>query len=473
MRANQPPTPLPTRPTPLPSRQGPQATEIPPLAAHTPRPHNWFARGLGLSCIAAISATAGALLAFSLSVQPFDKTIGDAGEERPAGESLVGRSFLVPQLSRSVNVLVVGTKVLTSDIGRSPEAAGYHELVNAFTGLADTILLLRFDPETDAVTVLSIPRDTQVRLPRYGAIKINATNQRGGPALTAQAVQALLGDDIPIDRYVRVNVQGVERLIDALGGVELYVPKDMKYRDDSQHLYIDLKKGQQRLDGDKALQFLRFRHDDLGDIGRVQRQQTLMRAVVEQILTPRTLPRLPKAYKAIESNLDTNLSVEELLALAGLATQARSEDRDLQMLMLPGRFGTTGAWVPDADAIGRIRHQHFAVESEALAVETQPDDAFARTRVAIQDSTDRPEVATALAQQLRDLGYRRVFVGRSWPEPLARTRILAQNGDVRPAQALQTQVGRGTVLVESTGVLGSDITIVIGRDWPQVPSPDN
>lgn len=465
MRANQPPTPLPTRPQPLSSREEPPLAALSPLPVDKARPRNWFARGLGLSCVAAVSATAGAMLAFSLSVQPFDKSPDD---EMPKGPPVVLPSP-IPQLSRSVNVLVVGTKVLTSDIGVSPEAAGYHQLVNAFTGLADTILLLRFDPETDAVTVLSIPRDTQVRLPRYGAIKINATNQRGGPALTAQAVQALLGDDIPIDRYVRVNVQGVERLIDALGGVELYVPKDMKYRDDSQHLYIDLKKGQQRLDGNKALQFLRFRQDSLGDIGRVQRQQLLMRAVVEQIFTPRALPRLPKAYKAIESNVDTNLSVEELLALAGLATKARS-DSDLQMLMLPGQFGNSGAWVPNTDAIDRVRQQHFGIDdSDLIAVDARPE-LFARTRIAIQDSTNRPEIAATVAKQLRDLGYQRVSVGRSWSEPLASTRLLAQGGDARAALMLQSQIGRGVVRVESTGVLGSDVTIVIGRDWPQAPS---
>ncbi|MEO0946579.1 MAG: LCP family protein [Cyanobacteria bacterium J06641_5] len=436
-----------------------------PIAVGTAKPRNWFARGLGLSCVAAVSATAGALLAFSLSVQPFDKSPDD---EMPEGPPVVLNSP-IPQLSRSVNVLVVGTKVLTSDIGVSPEAAGYHQLVNnSFEGLADTILLLRFDPETDAIVVLSIPRDTQVRLPRYGEIKINAANQLGGPALTAQAVQALLGNDIPIDRYARINVQGVGEFIDALDGIDFYVPKDMKYSDDSQHLYIDLKKGQQRLDGDKALQFLRFRQDSLGDIGRVQRQQLLMRAVVEQIFTLRALPGLPKAYKAVESNVDTNLSIEELLALAGLATKAKS-DSGLQMLMLPGGFGDSGAWVPNSDAIARVRQQHFEIEGDLATVYVRPE-SLARTRIAIQDSTDRPEVAAAVAEQLRELGYRRVFVGRSWPEPLASTRILAQGGDSDAALILQNQVGRGVVRVESTGVLGSDVTLVIGRDWPQAPS---
>ena len=84
--------------------------------------------------------------------------------------------------------------------------------------------------------------------------KINEANRDGGPALSAQSVSELMGG-IGIDRYIRINVQGVEKLIDALGGVVVDVPKDMKYQDDSQHLYINLKAGRQRLDGDKAMQF--------------------------------------------------------------------------------------------------------------------------------------------------------------------------------------------------------------------------
>lgn len=448
---------------PTPSRRG--------LSRLPARSRDWLALGLGLSCIAALSATAGALSALLLAGTPLHK--GDASEQQLAAERPIAKPALFPQLSRPVNVLVVGTKVLTSDIGRSPGAAGYHQLVNAFTGLADTILLLRFDPETGAATVLSIPRDTRVRLPGRGEVKINTTNQRGGPTLTARAVQALLGEDVPVDRYIRLNVQGVERLIDALGGVDLYVPKDMQYQDDSQHLYINLQKGQQRLDGNRALQFLRFRHDDLGDIGRVQRQQLLMRAAVEQTLRPQTIARLPQIFEAIESNVDTNLSIEEMLALSGFAAGVRA-DGTLRMLMLPGRFGradnnAAGYWVPDTTGIARVRQQHFGISEDPTTTSTAAvpsDTAAAAIRIAIQDSSDRPEVARALAQQLRAWGYR-VTLGRAWPEPLASTRILAQGGDSQAAQALQAQLGRGEIRVESTGVLGSDVTVVLGRDWPQ------
>ncbi len=227
----------------------------------------WGIIGFSLSAIAILSATAGALLAYSLSSMPL-------GENRLSPEeaavfdqekAVSHENLNIPQLSRPVNILLLGTKVLTSDVSAAPSPQGYHALVNSVEGLSDTMLLIRIDPQQENLVVLSIPRDTQAVIPGYGVRKINEANAKGGPALAAESVSNLLGD-VSIDRYVRVNVQAVEKLIDALGGINVYVPKDMKYQDDSQRLYINLQEGQQRLNGDQTLQLLRFRKDNLGDI---------------------------------------------------------------------------------------------------------------------------------------------------------------------------------------------------------------
>jgi anionic cell wall polymer biosynthesis LytR-Cps2A-Psr (LCP) family protein len=122
----------------------------------------------------------------------------------------------LPELTRPVNILVLGCKVLASDIpelkGKEPD---YQE-VNSFDGPTDTMLLLRFDPEAEKLKVLSIPRDTQTYIEGYGQTKINAANAYGGPALSAKATSELVGG-VGIDRYIRVNVQGVQSLVDALG----------------------------------------------------------------------------------------------------------------------------------------------------------------------------------------------------------------------------------------------------------------
>lgn len=426
--------------------------------------------GIGLTGLSVVSAVAGAILAISWSVSsPLQQTELTLQQKAVFSqeETVAQRNLTIPELSRPVNILVLGIKVLTSDVDDSlSKEAGYHALVNSFDGLSDTMLLLRFDPERQKLTVLSIPRDTRVRLEGHGEQKINIANDFGGPALTAAAVSELLGG-INIDRYVRVNVQGVEKLIDALGGVTVDVPKDMKYNDFSQHLYINLKKGRQHLDGDKAVQFLRFRYDAYGDISRVQRQQMLMRSVVEQTLQPSTIFKIPEILSVIQSHIDTNLTVKELMALGDFAGSTKRSD--VQMLMLPGDFsgdGRTGVsyWLPNENRIQKLVTEHFDVVTSDYQL-TEGYEDYSNIKIAIQDSIDNPEAVQAMVDSLRQAGYTRVYVSEAWHEPLAETKIVAQGGDDRAATSLRRSLGLGEVLIESTGILDSDVTIQIGRDW--------
>jgi hypothetical protein len=285
--------------------------------------------------------------------------------------------------------------------------------------------------------------------------------------LTAKAVSELL-EGVGIDRYIRVNVQGVQSLVDALGGVTVYVPEDMKYQDDSQHLYINLKAGKQHLNGDKALQFLRFRYDKFGDIGRVQRQQLLMRALMEQALNPATLARMPKILSVIQSHIDTNLTVEELVALVGFGVQTNRSK--VQMLMVPGDFNGTGQreisyWLPDRSRIQQMVAQHF---DQGYRDRVAIDPAY--VRVVIQDSTGKPEAVESMVSTLKKAGYQNVSIDDSWKEPLRVTRIVAQQGDDGSATAIRSSLGFGEVRVESTGNLTSDVTIQLGQDWLQKQS---
>ncbi|PSF38905.1 LytR family transcriptional regulator [Aphanothece hegewaldii CCALA 016] len=432
-------------------------------------PFKWLFLGLGLTSLAVLSATAGAILAVSLSSTPLRQAKLSPEQEAVFGqkETISYSSLRIPQLSRSVNILVLGTKVLTSDVTDAPEKAqdlGYHALVNSFEGLSDTMLLLRFEPTQGKLTVLSIPRDTQAYIEGHGLQKINEANSYGGPALAAETVSNLL-DGVAIDRYVRINVQGIEKLIDALGGVTVYVPKDMKYNDFSQHLYINLKAGKQHLNGEKAIQFLRFRYDEYGDIGRVQRQQTLMRAVIEQALKPQTILKMPEILKVIQDHLDTNLTVEELAALSGFAAQTQRSD--VQMLMLPGEFSGDGRhgvsyWLPNLEKIQNLAAQYFA---QGYRQDNQKEAA--QLNIAVQDSIDDPEAAQAMVNYLKKAGYPNVYLSRGAPEPLKVTRIVIQKGDDTGAAELRAAIGLGEVLVESTGNLSSDFTIQLGEDWPQ------
>jgi polyisoprenyl-teichoic acid--peptidoglycan teichoic acid transferase len=264
---------------------------------------------------------------------------------RPA---MPAKTKIPMQLTRPVNVLVMGVDRTGTD-------------KSGLNGNSDTMLLVQFQPQVGKVQALSLPRDTLVDIPGYGRDKLNAANAYGGPALAAQSVNQLL-DGVSFDRYIRIDTQGLIELVDALGGVEVNIAKPMHYRDRTQNLTIDFAPGKQRLMGQKLQEYLRFRNDELGDIGRVQRQQAVLKELKAQLLNPTTILRMPQILHVAQQNLDTNLSMAEILALLGFMQS--NQGLKLQTTMLPGRFSRLGEykrsyWVPNQAEIQQILLQRF------------------------------------------------------------------------------------------------------------------
>ncbi len=438
--------------------------------SNDPKSGRWLWFWAGMSGIAMVSATAGALLAVSLSSTPLMQAQLSPDEAAVFdSDRIAGSGLQFSELTRPVNVLLLGMSVLPPDVKNPPPESKklrYQPQLNSFDGLSDVMLMLRFDPEKKKLVMLSVPRDTRIEVEGHGVKKINAANVDGGPALTAKTVSNLLGG-VGVDRYIRINVLGVAKLIDALGGVTVYVPKNLKYRDDSQHLYINLKAGKQHLNGDQTLQLLRFRHDELGDIGRIQRQQMVINALKEQALNPATVAQLPKVLDVVKEHIDTNLTVEELLALVGFGV--RTNRSNMHMLMVPGRFSEkrefdSSYWLPDKQHISTMMAEYFNLE----AAERSPTSESAPLRIAIQDSTGSNHTdIQPLIRVLEKAGYHNVYVARRWGEPLEVTHVVAQQGDDNSAESIRNSLGFGEVRVESTGNLGSDISIQVGKDWLQ------
>lgn len=422
--------------------------------------------------IALLSSGMGAALAFLMASKPFQQTTTPGITN---SKSMTASTAGLPELTRPVNILVLGTIVLTSDLPdaeQQPKTKYLAQVNSTLNGQSDAILLIRVDPVTKKLTALSVPRDSRVNIPELGYRKINAANFVGGASLSAQTVSQTLGN-VEIDRYFRVNVDGFGKLIDALGGVDIYVPKRMKYQDDSQHLYINLNPGQQVLDGNKAVQYMRFRHDDLGDIGRVQRQQTLMRALIEQKLNLATISRLPDILAVLKENIDTNLSIEEMLALAAFAT--KTDRKNAQMLMAPGRFSTpdeypTSYWILNEKHLMRLMANYFQVNVSPEALD-EINRTPSNLRVAIQDSISSPEGVKVAKAILVKAGYGEVFpADEAWANPLEKTKIVAQQGDLESAQRVRDELGIGEIVLESTGSLESDVTVRLGKDWLDLKS---
>jgi polyisoprenyl-teichoic acid--peptidoglycan teichoic acid transferase len=231
------------------------------------------------------------------------------------------------RLDHSYQILIMG-------IDRVPEAKPNSPEI--FEGRSDAILLARFAPkaEKSSLRVLAIPRDTQVAIAGFGITKANAANVYGGAKLAKQTISNFL-NGVRIDRYVRLNSEAFVSFIDAIGGVEVDVPKRMEYKDNTQKLEINLYPGKQVLNGKQAEGLARFRNDGNGDIGRMKRQQILVAGIKAKILNPLVMIRFPQIIASLSAYIDTDLNSSELWALASFGLTLNPQQ--VQLKSLPGR----------------------------------------------------------------------------------------------------------------------------------------
>lgn len=421
---------------------------------------NWVVRalrGLGWGLIFATTASVSAALgAAAILLVPAP---GQPTAQQPTDPSLgdLWKSGFRYQVSRPVNILIMGIDEVQNVDADSPEV---------FSGRTDTMLLVRVDPDQGVTNVLSIPRDTRVEIPGHGTFKINQANVEGGAQLAAQTVSQSL-DGVQIDRYVRISTSAFRELVDLVGGVDVNVPRPMHYEDQTQGLFIHLEPGWQTLNGDQAEQFARFRKDAYGDIGRVQRQQMLLKSLRERLTSPSLLPKLPQAVRILQRYIDTNLSLEEMLALASFALDMESQN--FNMVMLPGRFSSpeefaASYWLMDPTASDRIMNEFFQTETVTL-LSNDDVPSIARMRVAVQNASGDPHAGQEVARYLRDQGFYNVYVTQDWGDVNTTTQIIAQRGDLQSAEVVSSTLGLGRVMAESTGDLDSDFTVRIGQDW--------
>ena len=207
-------------------------------------------------------------------------------------------------LNKRINVLLLGT-----DEGDSEDIA------TDAPKRTDAMLVVSFDPEHNDVAILSLPRDTRVTIPgRRWPDKINAAYAYGGVTLAKQTVANLL--QIPIHYYMKVDWQGFIEVVDLLGGVDMYVEHNMDYEDPYANLKIHIKQGYQHLNGEKSGEYVRFRHDELGDIGRVQRQQKFLKTLSSEFFTVGNIVKLPALVATITKYVDTDMDALTMIKAA-------------------------------------------------------------------------------------------------------------------------------------------------------------
>ena len=251
------------------------------------------------------------------------------------------------RLSLKKNIIVLGVdeRAEEYDVGRS-----------------DTLFVVMFDTNKKAASLLSIPRDTRVRIKNHGWDKINHAYAYGGRELTQKTTEELLG--IKINNYVMVDFKGFVGLVDAIGGVDINVEKDMYYYDSWDGFKIDIKKGMQHLDGKTAIQYVRYR-DEEGDIGRIRRQQHFLMAVYDRITSANMLLHIPGLAKQLTNMVKTDLPLTDMVDL-GRALHSMVKSKGLAMATVPGTpeyIDGISYWLPD---ITDLREQMVKMQGATM-----------------------------------------------------------------------------------------------------------
>lgn len=254
--------------------------------------------------------------------------------------------------SRPLNILVLATDTLYDKVTGRALSIG---------GNSDSIMFFNIDPLNQRINAVSIPRDSYVEIPDYGWHKVNAAFPFGGIDLSIKTISSMI--DMPIDGYVVLQLDIIPKLIDQLGGVHIFVDKDMYYVDNAANLHINLKKGWQKLNGKQAHDFMRFRMDALGDINRIKRQQALTEELVKEIASAKNIFKLPFIINTIRENLNTNLSLTDIFRIVNFARML--DNHEIRFLTLSGSTinGTSAGsvWAVDKTELAKIKNEYFRI----------------------------------------------------------------------------------------------------------------
>ena len=347
-----------------------------------------------------------------------------------------GMDNLAPsdRLSLKKNIIVLGVdeRAEEYDVGRS-----------------DTLFVVMFDTNKKAASLLSVPRDTHVRIKGHGWDKINHAYSYGGRELTQKTTEDLLG--IKINNYVMVDFKGFVGLVDAIGGVDINVEKDMYYHDTWDGFKIDLKKGMQHMDGKTAIQYVRYR-DEEGDIGRIRRQQHFIMAVYDRITSANMLLHIPGLAKQLTNMVKTDLPLTDMVDL-GRALHAMVKSKGLAMATVPGTpeyIDGISYWLPD---ITDLREQMVKMQGATMT---------ASYKSAAELMEKEYTTAVAKAKQGDDSGENKEAVKEE--KALAEKKKAAQDkaatkdkakADASKTPAKGTAVKRGGTVVRLVNCSGS------------------
>ena len=321
---------------------------------------------------------------------------------------------------------------------------------------SDTMFVLSIDSSAQRVSMLSIPRDTWVNIPGYGYEKINGAYALGGLELAKKTVSAFLG--VPIDHYVIIRIKAAKEIIDAIGGLELDVMKDMDYDDNWGNLHIHLKKGPQKLDGMQAVGYARFRHDEEGDWGRMKRQQQVINAIIRELKKPDNLPKIDKLIGIVRANIETDFSAPEIVDICRLY-----KDFDRQN-MLTGIIKGDDA-VSESGASIIIPYESEKKKLVKRLLIREGSEIINDKKLAIYNGSQTQGLATELATYFESQGYEIVKIADAERYDYEDSAIVSYTKDGLVNPDIKNILGYITIQKGTDPPSQEDYTIIIGNKW--------
>jgi len=317
-------------------------------------------------------------------------------------------------------------------------------------GRADTIVFLSISPKTKDVLILSIPRDTRVEIPERGMDKINHAYAFGGERLISKTVSSFL--DVPIHFYAVADFNGFVYIIDELGGVEIDVEKEMHYVDKAGGVEINLYPGKQILDGGKALQYIRFRYDKLGDLGRIKRQQKLALAVIKKMINFDSITKIPKISEGMKEYMETNIEAQDAIALANLFRGVNQEKFRVETVQSkPVYIEGISYLEPNVEEVQQRVKSLIYSKNSGMKVEVLNGNAMAG-------------IAHKIAKDLELQGFEIVNIGNADNFNYEQTKIIVYSKEVNLDNQFKELFKDFEIAKEYQDQANLDLVIILGKD---------
>lgn len=348
----------------------------------------------------------------------------------------------------------------------------------------DTMMIASLDPKTSTAGLLTIPRDLYVPIPEVGQNRINTANfygelnkyPGGGPALAKKTVELNLGRRIHF--FVLVDFTGFKKVVDTLGGIDIDVPKtidDPLYPDENfGYKPIHIPAGRVHMNGEMALQYARTRHAD-NDFGRSKRQIQVLKAIREKALRLDLLPKLPSLLQTMWGTIQTDMTPQEVIALAQIASKVKTEDIKAESIdqTMTVEFRTNeGAVVlwPEREKIGHLIDQ--VIPQEGGMADSPAAIKQEGARVFVSNGTASPRLAESTASFLQAQGFLIGGIGNADRFDYEKTILIDYAGNKHAtvtALAKLFHVDPNNIRRNTSVKSDVDIRLILGADWSPPP----